>query len=257
MRNSPVISLLDRFAPCTLEQAKQVSYTHRKDIKFLIRETEFCSVLENVADAYFVVQLREQVIHPYLTWYFDTPANLFYRMHHNKNYPRYKVRKRKYPLSGDIFLEVKEKTNKRDTRKTRMQICDFDPLLTGEQAEFLGKNCFGEVADLHPVLHSAFQRITLVKKDYSERCTIDRKVTFHDGNTDVQLEGLIIVEVKINRGSDHSPMRIALKKAHIRPSRFSKYCIGRLLTPNALKYNAFKPQLTFVDHYINSNAYAE
>ena len=78
----------------------------------------------------------------------------------------------------------------------------------------------------------------------TERLTIDSCLRFHnlENGNKVILPDLAIIELK--RGSNaSSPVAQILNRLQIRPSGFSKYCIGMALTDPLLRQNRFKPRL--------------
>jgi hypothetical protein len=94
-------------------------------------------------------------------------------------------------------------------------------------------------------LQNRFHRITLVNKAKTERLTIDFDVCFDNFETGEHSEtgDLVIVELKRD-GNVFSPVKALLRELRIKPSGFSKYCIGTVLTNKRLKQNNFKPKIT-------------
>ena len=49
----------------------------------------------------------------------------------------------------------------------------------------------------------------------------------------------------------YSPVKDMLRELRIKPSGFSKYCIGSALTNPNLKRNRFKPRFTKIEKLLN------
>jgi hypothetical protein len=69
-------------------------------------------------------------------------------------------------------------------------------------------------------------------------------VQFHNYETeaDAGTGDLVIIELKRD-GNVYSPVLEILRRLRIKPSGFSKYCIGSVLTNEELKSNLFKPKI--------------
>ena len=62
---------------------------------------------------------------------------------------------------------------------------------------------------------------------------------------------LVIIELKRD-GNVYSPVKEMLRELRIKPSGFSKYCIGSALTKPTLKQGNFKPRFTRIDKLLKS-----
>ncbi|MCQ2252078.1 MAG: polyphosphate polymerase domain-containing protein [Bacteroidales bacterium] len=180
----------------------------------------------------------------YETVYFDTPDNQLFTAHHNGRLDRYKVRKRTYLDTGNVFLEVKHKNNKGKTKKKRIEITTSLNEIFPEEYDFLRNHIPYPPESLVPVIQNHFHRITLVRKDMGERCTVDCELGFRDMDSCRQTNGFAMVELKHEAGAPKSPLQIVLAKHGIKPSGFSKYCIGRVLCMHSgIKHNLFKERI--------------
>ncbi|HNW50137.1 MAG TPA: polyphosphate polymerase domain-containing protein [Prolixibacteraceae bacterium] len=243
---SEIKSIVDSFAPITLKEMDDVCLMRRVDMKFVFNTSLLPALLKKAAINYYVLdinQVREQV---YETTYYDTNEYAMYNLHHNGKQNRYKVRVRKYVSSDMGFLEVKRKTNKGETIKNRI-VCpapyhdiDFDG-----SSKFLQKFTPYDEQILWPKLSNRFIRITLVNKDRSERITIDYKLIFKDLKYHEQIipSNLCIAEIKRNRDSQKSSFLNTLNELHIKPSGFSKYCVGLAMLNPEVKTNLFKQKI--------------
>lgn len=243
--NMAVTDALAALPGHSLADQLAVELMNRVDTKFLVPEPVLETCLGKVADHYSVLELSGQRRLPYDTLYFDTPDRRFYRDHHNGKLNRYKVRLRHYRHSGASFLEVKKKTNRLRTVKTRTPVVPGETVWP-ELAEFL-QRCSGQpVAWMRPALFVHYRRATLIDAAGTERITLDTRLSFAsaDHQQTLHLPGFVIVEVKTGQRSESSRLRDQLQAMGCRPVSFSKYCIGSsLLFGDALKTNRFKPLL--------------
>ncbi len=236
-----------QMTPVTLASIDGVSLLNRVDTKFVLHETQLLAALAAVADTYQVLEIDGARLGRYASTYFDTPDFAMYYSHHNGIRARYKVRCRTYVDSSLVFLEIKEKTNKERTLKTRIPLPEPVTSLAGIDTAWLPP-CFPyDVHTLRPVLWNRFDRMTLVNLEESERVTIDVNLSFGENGVGYQREGLVVAEVKQPRFNLHSPFGQAMHRGHIRPTGFSKFCIAAAHLHNNLKHNRFKPLLLQLD----------
>ncbi len=119
----------------------------------------------------------------YQTLYFDTPSLDLYARHQAGHAERFKVRSRCYVDSGLSFFEIKRKTNKGRTVKSRLQTATFWNRPTSEARRYLD-DLGVALEELEPILANQFTRITLVGRQRPERVTIDLGLRFRpDGYT--------------------------------------------------------------------------
>ncbi|MEZ4517392.1 MAG: hypothetical protein R3C44_11370 [Chloroflexota bacterium] len=81
-----------------------------------------------------------------------------------------------------------------------------------------------------------------------ERVTIDLNLRFEHAGQATALPGIVIAEVKQERVNFQSPFTRLMRTHGVRPTGFSKYCVGvSKLHANEVKHNNFKPSLRKVD----------
>lgn len=228
----------------SLAQMENVRLMNRMDTKFWFHADRLPEVLHNIKDHYYLLEINGNSELPYSTIYYDTMENAMYLAHHNGRLNRFKVRKRTYVDSDVCFLEIKRKNNKGKTLKERIPSGTSNRLITSNEEAFISDNSPFHPERLVPKLKNEFTRITLVSKHQNERCTIDLNLAFKANGKVVETKNLVIVEVKTEGTANNSILIEQLQKANISASGFSKYCIGRLLTDNALKHNSFKSKLS-------------
>lgn len=256
------MSVLFQMKPIGLDEMKAVRLMNRMDQKYMASASQLEDLLVRIAEGYYVQHIEANPFAPYRTLYFDTPALDMYTMHHNQKLNRQKLRVRTYRSTNTTFFELKNKDNKKKTRKVRIPIDVqmFDKCLDlPEVRDFIEVNTPYRVANedisplcpnvLHACLENSFERITLVDKGMSERVTIDRGISFRNRATgrSADIGHLLVIEVKHEVGAPPSDIERALHAMHILPRRMSKYCIGTALTDPSAKTNRFKPKLMFIE----------
>ncbi len=258
--------IIKTYSPITLEEMSGIKLMNRTDTKFVTTVDRLKLLLMLARDDYRAQDIDGKRIASYYTAYFDTPDNNMYIVHQNGHAGRQKLRIRSYVDSGLNFLEVKTKNNHGRTKKKRVDMVGFDPIHPDygirflrqddqfkQYDEFLHKHLRYDPSILTEHLENNFKRITLVNKAKTERLTIDTALKFHNLKTDnrADLTGLVIIELKRD-GLQPSPILGMLRELRIKPSGFSKYCMGSALTNPALKRNNFKERLHMVDRMLSS-----
>ena len=256
MPDSQIALTLSRFDPITLAEMDGIRLMNRTDSKYVTQERTLLDILSDAARrGYRVLSVDGLRISPYNSLYFDTPELAMYLDHHNRRLTREKIRTRVYLSSGQTFLEIKRKSNTGRTRKKRIEIPpeDFSGFRGNPEAcQFLAAYSTFPVAVLQPRLTTAFDRITLVNPEKTERLTIDLHLQFHNLATgrDAGLDNAVIIELKQD-GRALSPMRGILLSHRVKPLRVSKYCVGTVLTDPSAKSNRFKTKIRKIRKIIN------
>ena len=250
--DSQILHLLDQLPPISLDEMKDIKLMNRIDKKYLATIGQLEQLLVMAQGKYMVQQIEGKRYNRYHTIYLDTPDEEMYTMHHNGRLVRQKVRVRTYLDSGDTFLEVKNKNNHGRTKKKRMVVSGVHTLHEDDGDMLLAKYANYLLADLVPKVENRFERITLVNMAKTERLTIDCHVKFHHCETDKHetFDRLVIIELKRD-GNVYSPVKDMLRELRIKPSGFSKYCIGSALTNPNLKRNRFKPRFKKIDKLLS------
>ena len=254
-------SIINTYSPITLDEMSGIKLMNRTDTKFVTTVDRLKLLLMLARDDYRAQEIEGKRIANYYTAYFDTPDNNMYIVHQNGHAGRQKLRIRSYVDSGLNYLEVKTKNNHGRTKKKRVDMLGFDPLnpdhgirFQRQDAQyrsyddFLRRHLRYDPTVLSEHLENRFNRITLVNKAKTERLTIDTGLRFHNLVTgkDADLTGLVIIELKRD-GLQPSPILGLLRELRIKPSGFSKYCMGSALTNPGLKRNNFKERLHMIE----------
>lgn len=240
-------AVLDQCDPITLGEMDSVSLQDRTDTKYVMTTRQLYDALQALGHRYRVLEIGDTRLHPYRSVYFDTPNFDLYMHHHAGRYNRFKVRSRQYVGTGLSFFEVKHKTNKDRTKKSRFRT---EGLLTSvnERARDFVDEIPVDLDALGPRLTNGFSRVTLVSKHASERLTLDLDVRFATdcGSNVVHLPGLAIAEVKQDGIDRNSDFIRHMRSIGVREMSFSKYCIGVSMVYSGVKHNRFKRKLDIV-----------
>ncbi|MBQ2855810.1 MAG: VTC domain-containing protein [Bacteroidaceae bacterium] len=241
--------ILNTYDSISLEEMKKVRLMNRIDTKYVTTVSLLTSLLKEAREFYYVQVIENQNVMPYYTLYYDTVNVDMYMEHLRGRKRRQKIRIRRYEASGMSFLEVKNKNNKGRTKKIRMSLeADKDNDFNG----FIGLYGNYPLCELAETIENRFSRITLVNRNLTERLTIDIHLRFHNlsNHRTCLLEDLVIIELKRD-GKNHSPVLDILRRLHIHEAKFSKYCMGMVLTNEQLKCNRFKPRIRMTRQMCN------
>jgi len=232
---------INNFDSISLSDMDNVKLLNRVDKKYLIEYSKLERIISSCTDLFFVLSVNGIKVLKYHTTYFDTDNYDLFQAHQRGCLNRYKIRYRRYINSGDIFLEIKQKTNTGRTKKKRKKVnfCEipFGELCSNFITDFSGLN----PSLLKPRIDTKFDRITLVSKDLKSRVIIDVNIKMMNIDNSVSIENLSVVEVKQERGAGIIAMDKILREYKCVPSGFSKYCIGLSILNNTLKQNNFAP----------------
>jgi len=246
---------LNNYAPISLSKMADVALQNRTDTKYVLSVDTLKQIMPQLADYYSTLVVNGQRLSDYRTLYFDTPKFNLYHRHHAGILNRYKVRSREYVESDLAFLEVKHKTNKGRTIKTRVKTPELTAAIYGEAAVFLQDTYPYDAVQLQPKLWVEYSRITLVSHHRQERITIDMNLSYTWGRQTISLPHIAIVEVKQEGFSHQSDIEHQLHQYHVRSTGFSKYCIGISLIYPELKHNNFKSKLRLVEKLAQGKSY--
>lgn len=239
-------SLLNDMKPISLAEMESVELLNRFDTKYVIHINRLIELLSLVKNDYRILEVNGVRLNKYSNLYFDTADYKFYLQHHNKKAGRLKIRCRSYVDSNVSFFEIKKKTNKDKTEKSRISISGISEQLSNEQIQLVA-SVDSALSDnkLIPLQRNDFFRMTLVNTQTMERATIDIDLSFNRNNSNLKIElpNLVVVEVKQDVHSGISPITRKLKEEKIYETSISKYILGELLLNKELKRNNFKSKL--------------
>jgi hypothetical protein len=216
----------------------------RVETKFILPRRLLPSILESLSGEYRIQDAGAGPIARYRTTYLDTPDLRFYNDHHRGRATRQKVRIRSYLDGGGSFLELKLRTNRGRSLKTRVPTgSDWRIRLDELRSVSSGHpNAVLEAALFEEVITVGYSRITLIGSGGGERVTIDVGLEFEGMTGSVRLSTLAAVEVKQGVRTRNA-MTSALRGRGIRPGPMSKYCVGVAWLRPGVRINEFKPTL--------------
>lgn len=241
-----IVKIIQQFNPISLQEMDDVKLLNRVDTKFICSISKLHKILIDLIESYKVLEINDKRIMSYQTKYYDTSDFRMYSDHQNGKLNRYKVREREYTNTNLKFLEVKFKTNKNRTLKSRIVKADNELHFSNKEIDFLDHKAPFSSEELKMMLNNTFQRITLTNS--SERATIDFNLKFEGNNErSGNFPFLVVIEVKQSKFSTNSDVIKILKKHHVQPCSFSKYCIGATMIYPHLKSNRFKSKFLLIN----------
>lgn len=242
-RSIDLRSATDALTSVSLTELDQAQLHDRVESKVVLADADLPESIERLGADYRVMEHEGHRFQHYRNDYFDTADLRCYHDHHNRNGRRIKVRYRTYANSDLTFFEVKRSVHGR-TVKERRRSKPPDRSLLAADATFLFKKTGQRPSELRPSVSVCYDRILLVKHDFSERVTIDLNLDFaYDGSRAVA-PGLAICEFKQPRLDLRSPAMTAMNR---RPQMFSKYCMGLASCDHGLRRNRFKKVFRTLD----------
>ncbi len=250
----PLGRVLDRLTAISLAEMNAVHLLNRIDTKFVLREDQALAALTELRDRYRVLDIDGRRYNHYQTLYYDTDDFSLFQQHHAGAGTRYKVRSRAYIESNLSFLEVKRKqpANQR-TVKNRLRTPEMVVGLDGNVGGFLQQFYPFDPGRLETRLWNTFTRITLVSSVRCERLTLDFNVRFQNDESAASLRGVTIVEVKQENLSRDSDWMRAMRSLGIRPTGFSKYCVGVTLVYPQVKTNHFRAKVLLMERLLQDS----
>jgi len=250
-----ILPILKSFCPIRLNEMDNVRLMNRIDTKYLISASKIPELLKKMDGNYRVLEIKGERISSYNNIYLDTRDFDFFSQHIRGIPGRCKVRYRTYLNTGNTFLEIKKKTSGNRTVKWRIENrltaennCDREAMA------FLDLYLQREELSLQPVVSNKFRRITFVSRELNERMTLDFDLSFRcNGSGLFDLPGIAILELKKKSISARSNAAGILKNLPVRPTGFSKYCIGVSALCNVDKKNILKSKFMLINKIRNEN----
>lgn len=240
-------SLIELFDTISLEQMARARLMNRIDTKYILCREQLFDFLPILKNNYLIqCNATNGRIAKYETIYFDTVDKNMYLMHETGRTVRKKVRIRTYLDTRESYIECKFKNNHGGTCKKRTQIpFPIQNISDSEVAKcFVEETCGFNAKELIPTLRNEFHRMTLVSKDMDERLTVDFDLCVQNlvNKTRVGLSDLVVIELKRNSCSS-SFAKQKMIECGIRPSSFSKYCVGLAMTDDNIRKNNLKEKI--------------
>lgn len=206
----------------------QAALQTRVDRKYVIGPDLVSSMTSALADTTRVLEIDGGRSFGYRSVYFDTPMLEAYRAAAHRRRRRWKVRIRFYLTTGLCMLEVKTKSGRGDTVKSRMPYrLSASSYLTSDACRFIEQATDGscDTSRLMPTLSTSYRRTTLVDVVAGSRLTIDSALRCTDWDRRrASIGDLLVVETKSARRP--SPADRWLWNRGVRPTKISKFCTG-------------------------------
>ena len=175
-----------RLEKITLEEMDNVKLMDRVETKFIVPLNLIPKILQEAKNFYKILEINNERLNSYETLYYDSENLDLYHAHQTGKLNRYKIRFRKYVESNLSFFEIKLKTNRGRTLKTRIEQPNiFEESLNLEKTVFLEKTTPLQADNLKGNVKVNYQRITLVNKTSKERLTMDLNLCFRQKNTEI------------------------------------------------------------------------
>ncbi len=247
------LNILETFDAISLDEMSEVKLLDRTDTKFTFHISRLPEILSIASSGYKVLTINGNRFARYETRYYDTPDYEMFIKHHNGKLNRNKVRFRTYLDSGLHYFEVKFKTNKGRTVKSRVKREINDYSISEKAQQLLEKKTLYNPEQLCEAIRIYYNRITLVSKNLTERLTIDFDLKYRKNDEVKSYPEMVIAEVKQDK-SAHSHFVILMNEYKIRDISMSKYCLGIASLVKNIKKNNFKPKITYVNKLCNSNS---
>ena len=244
--NERIEQLAQAMPPISLDEMSSIRLMKRTDQKFVTTVPTLLRLLAETRGSNYAQRIDGRCIAPYATTYWDdAKTHALFRMHETGHMPRRKVRVRTYLNSDTSFLEVKSKDNHGKTTKKRVQVPSAQAVAKDGAGEDFVKETAGlDMERLAPAVSNKFCRLTLVNLAKTERLTIDFAISFFNHATQrrAAMEDAVVIELKRD-GRCPSPILPILRSLRVKPSGFSKYCVGAAVTDPSLRINRFKKRL--------------
>ena len=223
---------LSKFESHGLTDLKKAELMDRVDTKFIVPIHLLDYIFDEIKNTYTVLEIDSKRLFEYKNIYFDTEDFMFYRNHHNGKLNRFKVRYRNYVDSDLSFLEVKFKDNKKRTYKTRIKVNSEPNKIIQTSKEFLKKSGIINPQDLMIVQKSGYHRIAFADEKNAERLTVDLNLHFSQPQLakTQKIGEHVIFELKQGKLNRRSAFFDVMRHLGIKPSSFSKYCVGMAIT---------------------------
>ena len=253
IKNFQVETLLSRYKSHSLNDLNNAGLMHRVDTKYLLPISDLEKLLAVLAPFYSVLEIDFSRLFSYRNTYFDTPGFGFYLMHHNGKLNRFKIRHRLYVESGDLYVEVKHKTNKRVTQKDRVLIDGRGS--SKDRINALVSGPFqGSRTPLFKSLICSYSRIAMANEENGERVTLDLNLSFTDPNQRQIKQSNPVLVAEVKRENPKAPSRFIdlMDRFRQKPLSFSKYCVGcAQIHSEKIKTNRFKETLRVLEQISN------
>ncbi len=242
---SSIVEILSNYESVGLKEIDSVKLMNRVDTKYVFSKTHLPSVLKELINDYYVLEIETKRVSAYKTMYYDTEDFICYYMHQHGRANRYKFRTREYVETGKLFFELKIKNNHKKTYKSRVSRKDKNFDLDQNHIDFVTKKLGKTINSVSGVLWVEYKRISLVSKKFTERLTIDLNLSYKNDSDSKVFDNLVILELKQDK-SAASLVREVLRSKRIFQVSLSKYCLG-IASLYPVKTNNIKEKIRLIN----------
>ena len=208
----------------SLEESKNIKIFKRFESKYILDEDYVNDFIELLENDYFLVTDKNQILFHYHSLYFDTPKLAMWNDHENDKQIRQKIRIREYD-DNSKFLEIKEKNNEQ-TIKTRIPVKSYN---INEETNWISHNLKYDTKNLLKSLDVKYDRMTFIKKNKTERITIDFNLEYYNYHTNKiwkTTNNQVIIEIKKSYKENNEIENILNNKFDFYKQKYSKYHFG-------------------------------
>ncbi len=208
----------------SLEESKKIKIFKRFESKYILWEDYVIDFIKLLEKDYFLVVDKNQILFPYHSLYFDTDKLAMWNDHENEKQIRQKIRIREYN-DNSKFLEIKEKNNEQ-TIKTRIPVESYN---IDNETNWISHNLKYDTRNLSRSLDVKYNRMTFIKKDKTERITIDFDLEYYNYHTKKSWKTTInqvIVEIKKSHKENNEVENMLNNKLLFYKQKYSKYYWG-------------------------------
>ena len=211
----------------SLEESKKIKIFNRFESKYIIDHDDILNIIRLLENDYLLVEENNKIIFGYHSLYFDTPELNMWNDHNIDKPSRQKIRIREYDDKSK-FLEIKEKIDGK-TIKTRIPIESY---FINDEEQWISDNLKYDTKNLIKSLDVKYNRISFVKKDKTERITLDIDIEYYNYKTNKRWKSnknFAILEIKKNK-EENNEIEDIINKEYIFKQKYSKYYWGILKT---------------------------
>jgi hypothetical protein len=245
--------VINSFKPIGLDDMEEIRLMDRIEKKYIVSVTRIPEILRKADGRYKVLEINDKRDSEYHNVYLDTLDYVFFNQHVTGKLNRQKIRFRSYVNTGSTFLEIKNRSNKSRTVKSRIKSqYSSERGMSNEDFRFIENHLVCKTAELMPVLVNKFSRITLANCEFNERITFDYNIRFYDNEGSMaRFPFLAVIEIKRDGAKFGSPIGDIMKEQMIQPSGFSKYCMGSAAMKDLPHKNTLKSKFLLINKIEN------
>lgn len=211
----------------SLEESKKIKIFNRFESKYIIDHDDILNIIRLLENDYLLVEENNKIIFGYHSLYFDTLELNMWNDHNIDKPSRQKIRIREYDDKSK-FLEIKEKIDGK-TIKNRIPIKSY---FINDEEQWISSNLKYDTKNLIKSLDVKYNRISFIKKDKTERITLDIDIEYYNYKTNKRWKSnknFAILEIKKNK-EENNEIEDIINKEYIFKQKYSKYYWGILKT---------------------------